>query len=91
MPRTKNVNGVDVPFSEAEESARDAEEAVWESGANDRAFTVLRKQRNRLLTDTDWWVLRGSPTDAQTAYRQALRDLPNTADPTDITWPTPPE
>jgi len=35
--------------------------------------------------------LRGSPTDAQTAYRAALRDLPaNTADPSNPTWPEEP-
>jgi hypothetical protein len=91
MNRTHNIDGADVPFSEAEESARDAEEAAWAAGANDRAFAVLREKRNDLLAKTDWWVLRGSITDAQTAYRAALRDLPaNTADPTDITWPTEP-
>jgi len=82
---------IDIPFTLEEEATRDAEEAVWESGANDRAMAALRDKRNSLLTDTDWWVLRGSPTDAQTAYRTALRDLPaNTADPTNPTWPEEP-
>tara|TARA_A100000172_G_scaffold5016_4_gene2946 strand:+ start:224 stop:568 length:345 start_codon:yes stop_codon:yes gene_type:complete len=62
----------------------------------------LREERNRLLAETDWWSFSDSPTmtDAQTSYRQALRDLPATA-PTppvnDInamenwpTWPTKP-
>ena len=25
---------------------------------------------------TDWWVLRGNMTEAQSNYRQALRDIP---------------
>ena len=28
------------------------------------------------LIETDWWVLRGNITDAQTQYRQKLRDIP---------------
>ena len=28
------------------------------------------------LIETDWWVLRGNMTDAQTQYRQKLRDIP---------------
>jgi len=51
----------------------------------------LRRERDAKLDDTDWWVMRSTMTDAQAAYRQALRDLPaNTADPTDITWPDEP-
>ena len=91
MNRTHNINGVDVPFSDAEESAWDAQEAAWASGANDRAMAALRDKRDRLLTKTDWWVLRGSITDAQTAYRAQLRDLPaHTADPSNPTWPEEP-
>jgi len=84
------MNG-NVALSEAREAIRDAEEAAWAAGETDRAWAALRNKRNRLLGDTDWWVLRGSPTDAQTAYRTALRDLPaNTADPSNPTWPEEP-
>ena len=92
MLRHHIVNGERVDFTPAEEVARDAEEAAWASGANDRAFAELRTKRDQLLHDTDWWVLRGSIIEEQTSYRQALRDLPaNTADPTNITWPEEPE
>jgi len=91
MARIKLVNGVEFPFSAAEESERDAEEKAWADAAPERAMASLRKKRNRRLTETDWWVMRGSMTDAQTAYRQALRDLPaNTADPANPTWPVEP-
>ena len=91
MPRHHMVNDVQVAFTAAEESAKDAEELAWANAANDRAFAALRQRRNELLEKTDWWVLRGSPTNAQTAYRTALRDLPaNTADPTNPTWPEEP-
>jgi len=61
----------------------------------------LRIERDRLIAETDWWVLPDrTPTSEQLAYRQALRDLPSTAtpvlDPTTrlgvsgVTWPTKP-
>ena len=60
----------------------------------------LRKQRNQLLAQSDWMALSDRVmTQAQIDYRQALRDLPATADPqldengqlTNITWPLSPE
>lgn len=62
---------------------------------------LLRKERDRLIAETDWWVLPDrTPSDEQLAYRQALRDLPDTATPvldssnrlgiSGVTWPTKP-
>ena len=52
----------------------------------------LRAERDRLIAATDWWA--GSDrtmTDAQTAYRQALRDITDSATSLDdVTWPTAP-
>ena len=52
----------------------------------------LRKQRDRLLAEIDWWASSDrTMTAEQTAYRQALRDLPaNTTDPANPVWPTKP-
>ena len=52
----------------------------------------LRKQRNLLLLETDWWVLPDrTPSDEQLAYRQALRDITdNYSSPDSVVWPTPP-
>ena len=92
MPRYNMIGGKNVPFTPEEETAQDAVEAAWAAGANDRAFEELRRERNQLLNNTDWWVMRGSITEEQTNYRQVLRDLPaNTDDPTNITWPEEPE
>ena len=63
---------------------------------------LLRIQRNQLLQETDWTQNRDVTlaNDAEwAAYRQALRDLPNTATPeldeygnlTNVTWPEKPE
>jgi len=52
----------------------------------------LRRQRNQLLTETDYLALADSTlTDEMRDYRQALRDLPaNTEDPANPVWPTKP-
>lgn len=60
-------------------------------------IAVLRDIRDRFLSTCDWIVsadspITGSPLAAWKTYRQALRDLPaNTPDPSNVTWPTPPE
>tara|TARA_R100000406_G_scaffold83801_1_gene66505 strand:+ start:1734 stop:2075 length:342 start_codon:yes stop_codon:yes gene_type:complete len=57
-----------------------------------RFVAALRLRRNELLAETDWWASSDrTMTAEQTAYRQALRDLPaNTTDPENPTWPTKP-
>jgi len=61
---------------------------------------LLRQQRNRLLTETDWRMVSDYPDSNQSewqTYRQSLRDI-TTQSPsldsdgnlTGITWPTPP-
>ena len=67
-----------------------------------KAFDLMRRERTRLLQQTDWTQNRDVTlaNDAEwAAYRQALRDLPNTATPeldeygnlTNVTWPEKPE
>ena len=92
MPRHHMVNNEKVWFTPEEETARDTKEAAWDAAANDRAFAELRQRRNDLLAKTDWWASSDLViSQEQKDYRQALRDLPaNTADPTDVTWPTTP-
>ena len=53
----------------------------------------LRRERSRLLAETDYLALSDSTlTDEMRTYRQALRDLPaNTADPANPVWPVKPE
>ena len=61
---------------------------------------LLRQERDRRIAETDWWVLPDrTASQEQKDYRQALRDLPSTAEPqldeqgnlTNVTWPTKPE
>ena len=59
----------------------------------ENAWAYLRDVRNMKLAETDWWAVGDRVTSAEeTAYRQALRDLPaNTTDPENPVWPTKPE
>lgn len=55
-------------------------------------MNLLREKRNRLLAETDWWASSDlTMTQAQTDYRQALRDITDNATSLDdVTWPTKP-
>ena len=52
----------------------------------------LRQKRNELLKETDWWgVSDRTMTQAETDYRQALRDITDTYSDLDtVVWPTKP-
>jgi hypothetical protein len=92
MTRYHTTAAGNVPFTAAEETARDAEEAAWEAAADDRAAAEARQERNSLLAATDWTANSDvTMTTEMTAYRTLLRNLPEQADfPTTITWPTAP-
>lgn len=54
---------------------------------------LLRAERDRRLAEVDWWASSDlTMSDARTAYRQALRDITDSATSLDdVTWPTKPE
>ena len=92
MGRMKHVDGVDMPLTAEEETARDAEEAEWAAGAGAREMAEIRQHRDALLRETDHFGLGDvTMSDAMKTYRQALRDIPasNTVY-ADVTWPTKP-
>ena len=95
MPRFKMVDGVSIQLTDAEETARDNEEAAWAAGEDDRALASMREDRNSRLAATDWYGVSDLTMSADmTTYRQDLRDLPagktTKADVDGATWPTKP-
>ena len=50
---------------------------------------LLRAERNQRLANTDWWASSDlTMTEAQTAYRQALRNITDTyTSLDDVVWP----
>lgn len=67
----------------------------------ERSWSKLRQERNRLLAETDWISMKALDASIDGLgiqlpqvwmdYRQALRDLPaNTTDPANPDWPVKP-
>ena len=78
MVMYKKLNGETVTLTSAEEQQvlADREQARLEKPTNQ--LREIRMLRNQKLEETDFWVLRGNITTAQSDYRQALRDIPST-------------
>jgi hypothetical protein len=56
-------------------------------------WPVIRARRDALLAKSDWTQLPDVPLATKTAwaeYRQALRDITEQPNPTEIVWPEPP-
>lgn len=67
---------------------------VFEEGiSDDWRWERIRIYRDQLLKESDWRMVEDAPWDksAWAAYRQELRDLPNSVDnPSDIVFPIAP-
>ena len=81
MPRYHNINGNKIQFTAEEETARDIEEQAHADAAPARALAGLRRERNQLLAETDFYALSDvTMSEDMATYRQALRDLPDGLD-----------
>ena len=84
-----------VEMTDAEQKEFDDNNTAWDNAAPARRMVDLRKQRDKLLAETDYMAL-GDVTlsDAWKTYRQALRDITDTTPSDDalsnITFPTKP-
>ena len=89
------VDGKLIELTNEEQAEYDAEKKAWADAAPARRMLELRKQRDKLLVETDYMALSDvTLSDAWKTYRQALRDI-TTQTPTDdalsnITFPTKP-
>ncbi len=70
-----NING-ERDMTAEEQAEYDARQTAWENNSANRKLGWIKELRNQKLIETDWWVLRGNITDAQSTYRQKLRDIP---------------
>ena len=91
----KIVDGVKMEMTAEESAEREAIDKAWEDDAPNRNMKELRRQRDLLLSETDFYAL-GDVTMSENmkTYRQALRDITSQT-PTDINlsninWPTKP-
>ena len=88
-----------IPFDEAttdyQEYLEWAKTNTAEAADDTLTWDDIRATRDQILRDTDWTMTTGATVDqAQwAAYRQNLRDLPQTykdKTPDDVVWPTQP-
>lgn len=92
----KLVDGIYVDLTDHEVAEITAARAEHENLAIARKATRVRSQRDALLQETDWIVIksyeRGEHIPAEwELYRQALRDITTQAGfPYEVTWPTKP-
>lgn len=90
------IDGVLVPFNEAQVEAAQAEKEQYDQLFAQHALEQAYTERNKRLADSDWTQLPDVPlTDEQKTawqtYRQALRDITTTPGwPDNIEWPTAP-
>ena len=95
MVRYHQINNEQIPFTAEEEAAQDAQEKAWTDNQLNRDLQELRKTRNALLAETDWWGASDNTMTAdQIKYRKDLRDLPSGLDTVEkvanVKWPTKP-
>jgi hypothetical protein len=69
-------NGVIRDATADEQSEIDARNTAWNNNSVNRKLGLVKEIRLQKLKETDWWVLRGTMTDAQKDFRQNLRDIP---------------
>ena len=71
-------------------------EAAYKAGIDAQVATSVRSERDRLIAETDWIVVKAKETSTNVptaikTYRQELRDLPTASGfPHTMTWPTKP-
>ncbi len=87
--RDSEIDGVKSHFI-GDDTAKD-KRILEEKWAN------IRERRNRLLTESDWVVVKAKEENPNASipsdwvdYRTELRDITKQSDPDDITWPTKP-
>ena len=96
VKRIKDVDGTEVAY-DADGNKVSLNTSAINTKTNELItalnLTELRTERNKLLAETDHWVLSDTAdvTSDQTTYRKALRDITDSATSLDdVTWPEKP-
>jgi len=70
----KSVDGIIIDLTAEEQAEYDARQVAY--NFDERKLKDIKEIRLGKLQQTDWWVLRGDMSEAQSNWRQALRDIP---------------
>jgi vacuolar-type H+-ATPase subunit C/Vma6 len=76
----KIINGIEVSLTQEEILLKQQQDDEWNNGAFDRSLQQLRNYRNKLLNETDFYVIKAKENNEEVpanikTYRQELRDL----------------
>ena len=84
-----NLEWVSTDITKPSESAVNTKVTELTNGT---PLRLLREERDRRITETDWWASSDlTMTHAQIDYRQALRDITDNYSSLDtVVWPTKP-
>lgn len=90
-----NYSGIQLDEGWELPTEEDLENSIATEINNDK-WKIIRKERDRLLSETDWITNRAydrgeTVPSSWATYRQSLRDITTQSDPSNITWPTKPE
>ena len=96
MALTKNINGNEIALTQEEINEIENLKVIHQSKKFPNSLNLLRKNRNNLLAETDFFALSDvTMLEAMITYRQALRDLPSGLSTVDdveaVEFPTKPE
>jgi hypothetical protein len=74
------VDGIVRDLTAEEQAEYETRNTAWKDSKTDRQLEQIKEIRLDFLKETDWWVLRGNMTEAQSNYRQSMRDVPQNFD-----------
>ena len=80
-------------FTDTEDKTAAEQEAEYKTGINNKAAENVRTQRDKLLQETDWVVIKAKETGTNLSaefktYRQELRDITEQEQfPHNVIWP----
>jgi hypothetical protein len=93
-----DLAALQVKVEELEAQLKVLQDLIFEAKVlelEDDSWDVVREKRDYLIRSSDWTMTPGSTVDqaAWAAYRQVLRDLPQTfvgVEPANVVWPKKP-
>ena len=73
---TKEKGNHEVDMTPEEIAQKEIDDKAWWDKLPERQLEEIRFQRNKILSDTDWLVTSNKISEAETTWRENLRNIP---------------
>tara|TARA_R100001440_G_scaffold21659_1_gene35589 strand:+ start:662 stop:985 length:324 start_codon:yes stop_codon:yes gene_type:complete len=73
---TKEKGNHEVDMTPEEITQKEIDDKAWSDKLPERQLEEIRFQRNKKLSDTDWLVTSNKISEAETTWRENLRNIP---------------